>query len=134
MEKKREWRKVLTLCFCVIIKSESMSTDIKSLEPRSLWAHFSDLNAVPRPSKREERVIAFMRAFGESLGLPTTVDAVGNVIIKKPATAGMEGRQSVALQSHLDLRAGPLSHGSSPASWCRRAFPRVGARALARAR
>lgn len=103
MEKKREWRKVLTLCFCVIIKSESMSTDIKSLEPRSLWAHFSDLNAVPRPSKREERVIAFMRAFGESLGLPTTVDAVGNVIIKKPATAGMEGRQTVALQSHLDM-------------------------------
>jgi len=80
-----------------------MSTDIKSLEPRSLWAHFSDLNAVPRPSKREERVIAFMRAFGESLGLPTTVDSVGNVIINKPATAGMEGRQTVALQSHLDM-------------------------------
>lgn len=80
-----------------------MSKEVRSLEPRDLWNHFADLNAVPRPSKKEERVIQFMVDFGESLNLPTVVDHVGNVIIKKPATAGMEDRQIVALQSHLDM-------------------------------
>lgn len=76
---------------------------IRNLEPKSLWSHFADLNAVPRPSKKEERVIAFAKGFGESLGLPTTVDHVGNVIIKKPASPGMENKPIVALQSHLDM-------------------------------
>jgi len=76
---------------------------IKSLEPKALWKNFADLNAVPRASKKEERVIAFAKNFGEQLGLPTQVDAVGNVIIKKPATAGMEDRTVVVLQSHLDM-------------------------------
>lgn len=80
-----------------------MSTTVRHLEPHHLWNHFADLNAVPRPSKKEERVIEFMRKFGESLGLPTQVDAIGNVIIKKPATKGMEGRQTVILQGHLDM-------------------------------
>ncbi len=68
-----------------------------------MWNHFADLNAVPRPSKKEERVIQFIKNFGEQLGLPTVVDEIGNVIIKKPATPGMENRQTVALQSHLDM-------------------------------
>lgn len=68
-----------------------------------MWNHFADLNAVPRPSKKEERVIAFMMAFGESLGLETIKDDIGNVIIKKPATKGMEDRATVCLQSHLDM-------------------------------
>lgn len=80
-----------------------MNEQIRSLEPSALWNHFADLNAVPRPSKKEERVIAFIKAFGESLQLPTYVDEVGNVIIKKPATDGMEGRQTIVLQSHLDM-------------------------------
>ncbi|KJD33375.1 aminoacyl-histidine dipeptidase [Tamlana nanhaiensis] len=80
-----------------------MSQEIKQLEPQELWSKFDDLNAVPRPSKKEERVIAFMKNFGESLGLETVVDAVGNVIIKKPATAGMENRTTVVMQSHLDM-------------------------------
>ena len=80
-----------------------MNETIKELAPIQLWSHFADLNAVPRPSKKEERVIAFMKAFGESLNLPTTVDEVGNVIIKKPATAGMEDRQTIVMQSHLDM-------------------------------
>lgn len=80
-----------------------MSDTIKQLQPSALWSHFANLNAVPRPSKKEERVIAFMKAFGESLGLPTNVDKVGNVIIKKPATQGMEDRQTVVLQSHIDM-------------------------------
>ena len=80
-----------------------MSQAVRNLEPNSLWNHFADLNAVPRPSKKEERVIAFAKDFGERLGLPTMVDEVGNVIIKKPATAGMENRKTVVMQSHLDM-------------------------------
>ncbi|MEO0776501.1 MAG: aminoacyl-histidine dipeptidase [Bacteroidota bacterium] len=80
-----------------------MSQDIKQLNPRGLWSNFADLNAVPRASKREERVIQFIVDFGQRLGLDTSVDAVGNVLIKKPATPGMENRQTVVLQSHLDM-------------------------------
>lgn len=77
--------------------------DITQIEPQSVWKNFAALNAVPRPSKKEERVIEFMKNFGEKLGLETMVDEVGNVIIKKPATAGMEDRKTVVLQSHLDM-------------------------------
>lgn len=80
-----------------------MNTEIRQLEPRELWNKFADLNAVPRPSKKEERVIAFMKDFGKQLGLETLEDSVGNVIIKKPATAGMEDRKTVVMQSHLDM-------------------------------
>ena len=80
-----------------------MNEEIRALEPKQLWNKFADLNAVPRPSKKEERVIEFMKNFGNELGLETLVDEVGNVIIKKPATKGMENRQKVVLQSHLDM-------------------------------
>lgn len=77
--------------------------ELTSLAPQSLWQYFSQLNAIPRASKKEEKVVAFVEAFGRQLGLETTRDAVGNVCIKKPATAGMEDRQTVILQSHLDM-------------------------------
>ena len=80
-----------------------MSQEIRQLEPSVIWNKFADLNDVPRPSKKEERVIQFMLDFGNSLGLETFSDAVGNVIIRKPATAGMEERKKVTLQSHLDM-------------------------------
>ncbi|ATA93358.1 cytosol nonspecific dipeptidase [Capnocytophaga canimorsus] len=80
-----------------------MNTDIKKLQPQSLWGNFADLNEVPRPSKKEEKVIAFMMDFGKKLGLETLKDEVGNVIIRKPATKGMESRKKVVLQSHLDM-------------------------------
>ncbi len=80
-----------------------MSDAVRQLQPQALWNHFADLNAVPRPSKKEERVIQFMLDFGKSLGLDTLKDHIGNVIIKKPATAGMENKQTVVLQSHLDM-------------------------------
>lgn len=80
-----------------------MSDDIRALQPEIMWNHFADLNAVPRPSKKEERVIAFMKKFGEDLGLETVVDEVGNVIIKKPASPGMEDRKTIVMQSHLDM-------------------------------
>ena len=80
-----------------------MSQSVRALEPKSLWNHFADLNQVPRASKKEEEVIQFMVDFGNGLGLATKVDDVGNVIIKKPASSGMENRQVVVLQSHLDM-------------------------------
>jgi len=76
---------------------------VRALEPKALWNKFADLNAVPRPSKKEELVIAFMKNFGESLGLETLVDHIGNVIIRKPATAGLEDRKMLVMQSHLDM-------------------------------
>ena len=80
-----------------------MSNAVRNLEPKIVWNHFADLNAVPRPSKKEERVIQFMVDFGKNLNLDTFVDKVGNVIIKKTATKGLEDRKTVVLQSHLDM-------------------------------
>ncbi|HER08437.1 MAG TPA: aminoacyl-histidine dipeptidase [Bacteroides sp.] len=79
-----------------------MST-IKDLQPQEIWKNFHALTQIPRPSKKEAGIIAYMKKFGEGLGLETTVDDVGNVIIKKPATKGMENRKTVVLQGHLDM-------------------------------
>lgn len=80
-----------------------MSQEIRNLEPKALWNKFADLNAVPRPSKKEERVIEFMKNFGNSLGLETFEDEIRNVIIRKPATPGMENRKAIVMQGHLDM-------------------------------
>jgi len=80
-----------------------MNTKIRTLEPTNLWNNFADLNAVPRASKKEEEVRVFMVAFGKKLNLETTIDKIGNVIIKKPATKGMENRKTIVMQSHLDM-------------------------------
>lgn len=77
--------------------------EYSQLEPKVIWKNFEALNSVPRPSKKEEKVIKFIKEFGENLGLPTTVDEVGNVIITKPATPGMENRTPIVMQSHLDM-------------------------------
>lgn len=80
-----------------------MSNDIRNLEPKALWNKFADLNAVPRPSKKEDRVIEFMKKFGNDLGLETFEDDIRNVIIRKPATPGMENRKTIVMQGHLDM-------------------------------
>jgi len=80
-----------------------MNQEIPELEPQILWKQFCALNAVPRPSKNEARVIEFMRQFGTGLGLDTQVDDTGNVIIRKPASAGMEDRVPIVIQGHLDM-------------------------------
>ncbi|MFY0255338.1 aminoacyl-histidine dipeptidase [Chitinophaga sp. 30R24] len=77
--------------------------EIKDLSPQILWSNFARLNAIPRASKQEEQVVAFIMEYGKHLGLETQRDAIGNVVIKKPASPGMEGRQTVILQSHLDM-------------------------------
>jgi dipeptidase D len=76
---------------------------VRNLEPKVLWNHFAEINAIPRASKKEEQIIAYMVSFGKNLGLETIVDPVGNVIIRKPATPGMGNRKAVVLQSHLDM-------------------------------
>jgi len=81
----------------------TMSDQIRQLEPSAPWNYFADLNAVPRPSKREERVAKFMVDFGKSLGLEVLTDTIGNVIIKKPASPGREKSPVVILQAHLDM-------------------------------
>lgn len=78
-------------------------SEIKKLNPERVWKHFYSLTQIPRPSKKEEKVIEFMKNFGESLGLETIVDHIGNVIIRKPASPGMENRKGVVLQGHLDM-------------------------------
>lgn len=80
-----------------------MSKEIISLKPESVWKNFYSLTQIPRPSKSEEKIQAFMAKFGRDLGLETIVDEVGNVIIRKPATPGMEKCKGVVLQSHLDM-------------------------------
>ena len=80
-----------------------MSEEIKKLKPAALWENFYALTQIPRPSKHEQKAIAYMKAFGEGLGLETIVDEVGNVIIRKPATPGMENRKGVILQAHIDM-------------------------------
>jgi dipeptidase D len=82
---------------------KNMNDQIAKLNPKEVWENFVALNAVPRPSKKEEKVRQFMLDFGKKLGLETFEDKIGNVIIKKPATPGMENRKTVALQSHLDM-------------------------------
>jgi len=80
-----------------------MSKEILNLEPKALWENFYALTQIPRPSKHEEKIQEFMVNFGKSLGLETEKDAVGNVIIRKPATPGMENRKGIVMQGHLDM-------------------------------
>lgn len=80
-----------------------MDHPIQSLEPRELWEIFHRITQIPRPSWHEERIQEFVMGFGRSLGLETLKDQAGNIIIRKPATAGMENRKGVILQGHLDM-------------------------------
>ena len=76
---------------------------ILQLHPRCVWENFYSLTQIPRPSKREGKAIDFVEQFGKNLGLETVRDEVGNVIIRKPATPGMENRKGIILQAHVDM-------------------------------
>jgi len=80
-----------------------MAIEIKSIKPELLWSIFYDITQIPRPSGREEAVRNYVVNFGKQHGLTTEVDEVGNVLIRKPATPGMENRKAVVLQGHLDM-------------------------------
>ena len=73
------------------------------LKPSCVFEQFARINAIPRPSKREEKMIEYLREFGKSHNLDTLVDETGNVIIRKPATPGMEQKPTIILQSHMDM-------------------------------
>jgi dipeptidase D len=77
--------------------------EMKNLNPVEVFSFFDEICQVPRPSKKEEKIIAYLRQFGEKHHLETLVDEASNVLIKKPATPGMEGRKTVVLQSHIDM-------------------------------
>lgn len=73
------------------------------LKPAVVFEQFAKINQIPRPSKREKKMIEYLKTWGESHGLDTKVDETGNVIIRKAATPGMENRKTVILQSHMDM-------------------------------
>ncbi|MCX6335139.1 MAG: aminoacyl-histidine dipeptidase [Bacteroidia bacterium] len=77
--------------------------DIRNLEPKPLWNFFYDITQIPHPSKKEKRIAEYVEKFGKEHKLETIVDKVGNVLIRKPATKGMEKRKGIILQTHLDM-------------------------------
>src|SRR5574344_129798 len=76
---------------------------ILDLEPKEVWSIFHELNQVPRPSKKESKAVEFAYNYGKKLGLETFKDKIGNVIIRKPATKGMENRAGIIFEAHLDM-------------------------------
>jgi len=80
-----------------------MQNNLRNLEPKEVWSIFYEMTQIPRPSNHEDRIQKWAVNFGQKLGLETSKDEAGNVIIKKPATSGMENRKTVVLQGHLDM-------------------------------
>ena len=87
----------------VTTKYKTLKMNKNELKPASVFEQFAKINSIPRPSKREEKMIEYLTQWGKSHGLDTNVDETGNVIIRKPATAGYEDRKTVILQSHMDM-------------------------------
>ncbi|MCD4731485.1 MAG: beta-Ala-His dipeptidase, partial [Bacteroidales bacterium] len=80
-----------------------MNEELKNLNPENLWFYFTEILKIPRPSKKEEQIIKYLIDFGKQHKLETIQDQIGNVLIRKPGTDGMENRKSVVLQSHVDM-------------------------------
>ena len=80
-----------------------MDKKINHLEPTILWHYFNEILQIPRPSKKEDKIIDYLLAFGKEHDLETLQDEIRNVLIRKPATQGFEGLKSVVLQSHIDM-------------------------------
>ena len=76
---------------------------LSNLEPKKVWQYFEQITKVPRPSKKEEKMVEFLMKFAKDNNLEARRDKVGNVVIRKPATKGMENRKTVVLQSHMDM-------------------------------
>ncbi|MBE0651325.1 MAG: aminoacyl-histidine dipeptidase [Bacteroidales bacterium] len=80
-----------------------MNEDLTRLEPAKVWTFFREILSIPRPSKKEEKVINYLLAFAKERNLEAVKDEIGNILIRKPATPGMENKKSVVLQSHIDM-------------------------------
>ena len=82
---------------------QNLSAPFEHLEPQAVWRHFAALCAIPRPSKREARLIAYLREWAQDRGIAAQVDSAGNLMLVKPACPGLENAPGVVLQSHLDM-------------------------------
>ena len=80
-----------------------MNNDILKLQPNAVWKYFNEICQIPRPSKKEEKIIEYLLETGKKLGLETKRDTIGNVLISKPATKGKENITPVVFQSHVDM-------------------------------
>ena len=80
-----------------------MALTIKDLSPRKVWKHFEALTQIPRPSGHMEKIQKFLLDFGKSINVNTWQDEAGNIIMRKPATPGLEGRKGIILQAHMDM-------------------------------
>lgn len=78
-------------------------SELANLTPSDVWKYFEQICQVPRPSKKEEKIIAYLIDFAKAHKLEVNTDEIGNVVIRKPATKGMENRETVVLQSHTDM-------------------------------
>ncbi|MFA4852914.1 MAG: M28 family peptidase, partial [Bacteroidales bacterium] len=78
-------------------------SEILNLKPERVWYYFNEICKIPRPSKKEERIAAWLVNFGKANNLETLTDKAGNVLIRKPATKGKECTKTVVLQSHIDM-------------------------------
>lgn len=76
---------------------------IENLEPKLVWKHFDEIRKIPRCSKHEEKIRDYIVNFAKKQGLKSKVDHIGNVVITKPATAGMQNKPTVILQGHMDM-------------------------------
>src|SRR5260370_37118944 len=84
-------------------RSIIMKTALENLQPESLWRHFEALSAIPRASEKEASARSYVLAQAARLGLESTADDVGNIVIRKPARLGREGAVPAVLQGHLDM-------------------------------
>ena len=80
-----------------------MNEELKALKPQKVFKYFAEILEIPRPSKKEDKIIAYLMNWGETRKLETLRDEIGNVIIRKPATKGYESKPWVCLQSHMDM-------------------------------
>ncbi len=80
-----------------------MENVFQGLEPARVWHYFAEICTIPHPSKQEEKMVKYLLDFGKKMNLETLTDEVGNVVIRKPATPGLENKPWVALQSHIDM-------------------------------
>jgi dipeptidase D len=80
-----------------------MAAEIRNLSPQNVWGYFHDLTQIPRPTGHMDAVTRYILAFGKESGLETLQDKTGNIVIRKPATPGMEHCKTVIIQGHLDM-------------------------------
>ncbi len=80
-----------------------MDNEIRNLTPKNLWEHFYQLTQIPHPSGKEKKIIAYIKEFADKLGLENKRDAIGNLLVIKPATPGMENHKMAVLQAHVDM-------------------------------